>query len=65
MLKKGSTSYNKIRKKYYNKLQNREQRQKTVAALVRRGYSFEVARRAAEIAAQAQTDTEETDEAWQ
>lgn len=54
-----------VRKKYYNKLQNREQRQKTVAALVRRGYSFEVARRAAEIAAQVQTDTEETDEAWQ
>lgn len=53
-----------VQKKYYNKLTDRDLRQKTVAALARRGYSFEVARRAVETAAQTQTDAEETDEEW-
>ena len=53
-----------VRKKYYNKLTDRDLRQKTVAALARRGYPFEVARRAVETAAQEQTDAEETDEEW-
>ncbi len=50
-----------IEKKYYNKMSDRESRQKVMAALARRGFSYEAIRQA--IAAydeDAQTDFEET-----
>ncbi len=55
-----------IEKKYYNKMTDRESRQKVMAALARRGFSYEAIRQA--IAAydeDSQTDFEETETQWQ
>lgn len=53
-----------VRKKYYNKVNDREAQQKTIAALARRGFSFEAARRAVMTVADG-IDAEETDDLWQ
>ncbi len=54
-----------IRKKYYNKLNDPESRQRVAAALGRRGFSYGAIRRAMEeFAAGQDTDSEELDEQW-
>lgn len=49
-----------IRKKYYNKIEDRENREKTVAALARYGFSYDAVRRAINAAAE-QRITEDWD----
>lgn len=54
-----------IRKKYYNKLNSLEERQRVAAALGRRGFSYGVIRRAMEAFAAGQDmDSEEFEEIW-
>lgn len=45
-----------IQKKYYNKVQDWEDRQKTIAALARYGFPYDVVRRAVEVAADRQNE---------
>ncbi len=55
-----------IEKKYYNKMTDRASRDKVMAALARRGFSYEAIRRAFALFDEtAQTDFEETDTPWQ
>ncbi len=54
-----------IEKKYYNRTTDRESRQKVMAALARRGFSYEAIRYAmAAYTQEAHTDIEETETAW-
>lgn len=55
-----------IEKKYYNKLNSPESRQRVAAALARRGFSYGAIRRAMEqFSAGQDTDSEEFDDIWQ
>ena len=55
-----------IEKKYYNKLDSPESRQRVAAALARRGFSYGAIRRAMEqFSAGQDTDSEEFDDRWQ
>ena len=54
-----------IEKKYYNKMTDRDCRQKVMAALARRGFSYEAIRRAIAVYDEnAQTDFEENETEW-
>lgn len=55
-----------IEKKYYNKMTDRESRQKVMAALARRGFSYEAIRRAMTVYdEELQSNVEETETIWQ
>lgn len=55
-----------LKKKYYNKMSDREARQRVVAALARRGFSYEAVRQAMQaFDAAAQIEIEETEDQWQ
>ncbi len=55
-----------LKKKYYNKMSDRDARQRVVAALARRGFSYEAVRQAMQTYdAAAQIEIEETEDQWQ
>ncbi len=55
-----------LKKKYYNKMSDRDARQRVVAALARRGFSYEAVRQAMQAYdAAAQIEIEETEDQWQ
>lgn len=53
-----------IRKKYYNKIQTPDGRQKTVAALARYGFPYDAVRRAIETARDGENDDEDWNETY-
>ena len=55
-----------LRKKYYNKMSDRDARQRVVAALARRGFSYEAVRQAMQAFDDAaHIEIEETEDQWQ
>lgn len=55
-----------LRKRYYNKMTDRDARQRVVAALARRGFSYEAVRQAMQAYDDAaHIDIEETEDQWQ
>ena len=55
-----------LQKKYYNKMSDRDSRRRVVAALARRGFSYEAVRQAMQaFDAAAQIEIEETEDQWQ